>query len=107
VTQSQAHHAVYLAVKSGQLKSLHDGATACVDCGEGAKEYDHRDYDFPLQVEPVCTSCNRKRGPAKNALPFSDMVTTAVVASSPKYPNLMKEAAAAEILGVRVKRLQD
>lgn len=36
----------------------------CVDCSGAAVEYDHRDYRQPLAVEPVCRSCNLKRGPA-------------------------------------------
>lgn len=36
----------------------------CLDCGSQAVDYDHRDYNFPLVVEPVCRSCNIKRGPA-------------------------------------------
>jgi hypothetical protein len=38
---------------------------ACADCGKPATDYDHRDYRKPLEVEPVCHSCNLKRGPAK------------------------------------------
>lgn len=37
----------------------------CVDCGEQAYGYDHRSYNRPLDVEPVCRSCNKKRGPAE------------------------------------------
>jgi hypothetical protein len=37
----------------------------CVDCGCKARDWDHRDYLKPLEVEPVCRSCNQKRGPAK------------------------------------------
>ena len=36
----------------------------CVDCGNGADVYDHRDYSRPLQVAAVCHSCNQLRGPA-------------------------------------------
>ena len=36
----------------------------CVDCGKPAAEYDHRDYNKPLEIEPVCRSCNRIRGAA-------------------------------------------
>ena len=36
----------------------------CVDCGKAATEYDHRDYGKPLDVQPVCHSCNMYRGPA-------------------------------------------
>lgn len=35
----------------------------CVDCGQPAAVYDHRDYTKPLDVQPVCLSCNHKRGP--------------------------------------------
>ena len=35
----------------------------CFDCGKGAQCYDHRDYRKPHKVEPVCFSCNAKRGP--------------------------------------------
>lgn len=34
----------------------------CVDCGDPATDYDHRDYNKPLEVEPVCHACNMKRG---------------------------------------------
>lgn len=36
----------------------------CVDCGNGATEYEHRDYNKPLAVEPVCRTCNHRRGSA-------------------------------------------
>ena len=36
----------------------------CVDCGANATDYDHRDYNKPLDVEPVCRSCNIRRGNA-------------------------------------------
>jgi hypothetical protein len=36
----------------------------CTDCEALALSYDHRDYLLPLKVEPVCLSCNARRGPA-------------------------------------------
>jgi hypothetical protein len=36
----------------------------CVDCGVPATCYDHRDYNKPLEVEPVCSRCNVLRGSA-------------------------------------------
>lgn len=51
--------------KSGELKYL-DGSVFCVDCGKVAKHYDHRNYSEPHRVDPVCISCNLKRGPAKD-----------------------------------------
>lgn len=39
----------------------------CVDCKRRqAKVYDHRDYTKPYSVEPVCISCNSRRGPGKH-----------------------------------------
>lgn len=60
--QYQAHKAVARARKSGQLQD--PAELDCVDCGEPAIEYDHRDYSKPLDVEAVCRRCNLKRGPA-------------------------------------------
>lgn len=34
----------------------------CVDCGARAYCYDHRDYWKPLDVVPVCHTCNVRRG---------------------------------------------
>ena len=56
---------VNIAVKSGILDKL-DGSINCVDCGNPATEYEHRDYMKPLDVDPVCHKCNIKRGPALN-----------------------------------------
>jgi len=38
----------------------------CADCGKPAKEYDHRYYGLPLEVEPVCIACNQRRGPTRD-----------------------------------------
>jgi len=37
---------------------------SCVDCGDQAQCYDHRDYLAPFAVEPVCQACNARRGMA-------------------------------------------
>ena len=52
------------AIQRGQLRPPSD--FLCVDCGDPATEYDHRDYAKPLEVEPVCRPCNSARGSAKN-----------------------------------------
>lgn len=62
-----ATRAVKRAIKQGLL--LHSKQCTCVDCGKPAFDYDHRDYSRPLDVEPVCRSCNLKRGPAVQLLP--------------------------------------
>jgi len=56
--------AVKKSIDDGHIAPL-DGSIACVDCGKPATVYEHRDYTKPLDVEPVCSSCNRKRGPAE------------------------------------------
>lgn len=52
---------VAAAVRKGALPPARD--LSCVDCGAPADGYDHRDYTKPLDVEPCCLSCNKKRGP--------------------------------------------
>lgn len=58
----RAHAAVSRAVAAGRLKKASE--CVCVDCGAQARCYDHRDYNKPLDVEPVCSRCNKLRGPA-------------------------------------------
>ena len=53
---------VAAAVKSGLIVTAR--WNQCVDCGNQADHYDHRNYMRPLSVQPVCRSCNKKRGPA-------------------------------------------
>lgn len=64
--QYLAHKAVAKARRAGLLADPR--SLACADCCVPASEYDHRDYSKPLAVEPVCRRCNRRRGPAANAL---------------------------------------
>lgn len=59
-----AHQHVYWAISNGLLPSLARHEIPCVDCGVRASQYEHRDYLRPLDVEPVCRRCNKKRGPA-------------------------------------------
>lgn len=61
----KAHQYVKQAVRDGYLPR--PTTLLCLDCGAPAQVYDHRDYNKPLDVEPVCHACNVKRGPA---LPF-------------------------------------
>ena len=59
--RDRAIASVRRAVVKGILLKL-DGSVKCVDCGEPAKHYDHRDYTKQLDVEPVCIACNYGRG---------------------------------------------
>lgn len=53
---------VHAAIKQGLLPS--PLTLKCADCGGDATEYEHRDYNKPLAVDPICRSCNLRRGPA-------------------------------------------
>ena len=54
--------AVKKAVKDGLLAPVK--TLFCVDCGKPAECYDHRDYNKPIDVVPVCRKCNFQRGSA-------------------------------------------
>ena len=58
------------AVRKGLLPPAR--TLICVDCGKQARDYDHRDYSKPLNVNPVCRGCNLRRGSGKFA--FKDEV---------------------------------
>jgi len=50
------------------LPDLRYREVKCTDCDNKAQVYDHREYSKPLEVDPVCKSCNMKRGPAIEVL---------------------------------------
>lgn len=60
--RGHAHTIVARAIREGNLPR--PSASACMDCGQPAEQYDHRDYTQPLKVEAVCRRCNLRRGPA-------------------------------------------
>jgi len=53
---------VSYAVKNGFLPPV--DTLTCVDCGDPATDYDHRNYDYPISVDATCHRCNLKRGKA-------------------------------------------
>jgi hypothetical protein len=57
-----AYKQVNRAIRAGDIPKPTD--LNCADCGGPARDYDHRDYNKPLEVDPVCRSCNKLRGPA-------------------------------------------
>lgn len=75
-----------VAVAEGFLLNPKD--CKCTDCPEQAECYDHRDYGKPMDVEPVCRSCNCKR--------YTGFMPERVV-QPPKFaaPQEMEEARAA------------
>lgn len=62
--QYTAKLAVFNAVRRGALPQI--STQICVDCSDQASVYEHRDYLKPLDVQPVCHRCNKRRGPASN-----------------------------------------
>lgn len=71
-----AHQVVKSAVVDGRLQSLSQNLVECVDCGDRASQYEHRNYERPLDVEPVCRKCNKARGKAAR---FTDRFFSAVM----------------------------
>jgi hypothetical protein len=56
---------VRAAIERGELEPI-GPKTKCIDCGDKAYGYEHRDWLKPLDVVPICRACNWKRGPAAN-----------------------------------------
>ena len=66
------------AIRHGHVKPAIE--FKCVDCGVPAQCYDHRDYNHPLSVEPVCFTCNVRRGSAISLR--RDVIATATANAS-------------------------
>jgi ribosomal protein S27E len=64
VARTLAGAQVAKAVREGRLVRLRKVYVKCTDCDDRATVYDHRNYDNPLDVAPVCQSCNLRRGKA-------------------------------------------
>ena len=71
---SLARSMVAAAIKSGVLPSLKAGDVACADCGAVADRYDHRNYARPLEVDPVCATCNQLRGAGRIEIDTMDVL---------------------------------
>ncbi len=66
ITWRRARAYVKRAVRSGRLPNLRKVWTKCSHCPARATGYDHRDYDRPLDVAPVCHRCNAELGAGAN-----------------------------------------
>ena len=55
-----ARNKIPAAVLGGRLPKA--SSLICVDCGEQAARYDHRDYRKPFEVDAVCHRCDNRRG---------------------------------------------
>lgn len=61
--RSRALRLVKESILAGSLRPAAE--FKCGDCGDQAQVYDHRRYSDPPKIEPVCRSCNIRRGPAE------------------------------------------
>ena len=59
-----AHQAIKNAVRRGDLPRV--STCDCRDCGIQAADYHHEDYSKPLEVEPLCRLCHKKRHNSDN-----------------------------------------
>jgi len=70
--QRHALEIVKQAKKNGLLPRLVENGKPCgikcSDCDNVAIMYDHRDYFQPLNVDPVCSRCNSRRGLSDDAM---------------------------------------
>lgn len=84
--QGEAHRLVAREIKAGRLPRLKN--CVCADCGKPAAHYEHRNYNKPLVVEPVCRACNTKRG---SAIPKTMTFAEFVAAVRKDYPHAVAE----------------
>lgn len=75
-----ARRAVREAIVTGRLHRIE--TRVCVDCGNPAQAWEHRDYRKPLDVEPVCHPCNAKRGPGLPWAPRKLMCRSSLLRNS-------------------------
>ena len=66
--RGKAHGLVGKAIKEGKLPS--PKGLPCDDCGKPSMGYEHRDYARPLDVVPICFTCNSNRWVAKYPKPY-------------------------------------
>jgi hypothetical protein len=63
---TRAYSVLAIAIRRGDLPRARE--FSCSDCHAPAVCYDHRDYLKPLDVQPVCYVCNKRRGSGKNMM---------------------------------------
>ena len=88
---SHIHGKVAKAIQNGLIPKL-NGTIHCMDCQKPATVYDHRDYHKPLEVIPVCRSCNLKRGKGNFREEFSLESGQTIKVSGKTYALLKAQA---------------
>jgi hypothetical protein len=94
--KSEAGAAVQCEIREGRMQRAH--TLKCMDCGSNASDYDHRDYNRPLDVQPVCRSCNLRRGPA---IPKSGWLERALKYHVNPYRTRSRAHRVFDLLGMR------
>lgn len=74
----------------------------CDDCGLPASQYDHRDYNFPLLVAPVCRKCNINRG---QAIPINGFFEKMIKLGHPPYEYRIHMKRLAEMFGYVIENI--
>ena len=82
-------------IANGFIK--HPSNFQCVDCGCKASEYDHRDYNKPLDVVPVCRGCNARRG---QAIPLNGFIEKMISLNHRPYKYKIHMLRMAKAMGV-------
>lgn len=90
-----AGYVLRVAIRRGEV--LPAQGQQCSDCGKPATHYDHRDYNQPLAVEPVCHGCNLRRGPA---IPIDGALEATVAAGHVPYTLRVRTAQLLSALGL-------
>lgn len=93
--RESAVSAVAQAIRTGELS--HPSNHLCADCGTQATEYDHRDYNRPLEVDPVCRRCNLNRGPA---IPVPNFFTESIKRGAVPYRLKRRVHQLFEVIGI-------
>lgn len=95
IGRDQAMGFIQVAIRSGRLP--HPSTLECADCRAPATEYEHRDYSKPLAVEPICRSCNLKRGPA---IPVRGAIETLVERGRVPYARRLHASMLFRLMGI-------
>lgn len=89
-------------IKSGHLPP--PSTLKCDDCGCQAREYEHRDYNKPLMVVPICRACNLRRGPA---IPLKGSITRLVLNGANPYFLKSNAVRVLKLMGLPIDLLDD
>ena len=100
--RSNAQAVVGRAIQDGTLE--HPSKLRCADCSGPASQYEHRDYNDPLVVVPVCRSCNCRRGPG---IPKHGFIESSIRKGRPPYRLRLRAIQLMQTMGLPVEPFED